>query len=232
MKQKRNSSIPKAIIPCSGRGTRMGSPKDGKEMLKDPKTGKPLIYWPVMKALRAGFEPVLIINSKKTKLKNYLIKEFGKRIKIVIHDPQPWEEWPNSVLSSQKYWGKWNVLMLPDTRFSHPIETLKAFQTKELPDIMFATHKVDDGSKFGVIFPVISDIIYTAEKPKSLQGKPALAWGLIGFTKEMGTRLFKTYAVRGVKFGILLSKFKLEALPLVWFKDITRTGVLERYPSE
>lgn len=232
MKQKSKLNPYRAIIPCSGKGTRMGRPKDGKEMLTDPVTKKPLVYWSIMKALRSGWLPIVILNSKKTKLKNYLSKEFGRKIRIVFHDPQPWEEWPHSVLSSQKYWGKWNILLLPDTRFPNPLDYLKGAKQVKKVDLLFFTHKVDDGSKFGVVFPPQDGIIYTVEKPRSLEGKPASAWGLIGFTKDTGALLFRSYAVRNMRLGLHTSKFNINGTSLKWFKDITRTGVLERYEND
>jgi dTDP-glucose pyrophosphorylase len=205
----------------------MGSPLDGKEMLIDPITRKPLIYWSVMKALRAGFDPILVLHPNKVKLKRYLIKEFGKRIKIFLHTPQPWEEWADSVLSVHKYWGKWNVIILPDTRFNEPLNILKDIKNIKKSDLVFYTHKVEDGSKFGVLLGTSNDIMFTSEKPRLLAGKPATAWGLIGFNKVYGYKLFKAYSVKNARLGLLC---KTVIKPLEWFKDITRTGVLEEYP--
>lgn len=218
-----------AIIPCSGKGTRVGSPEDGKEMLLDPVTGLPLIHYSVKLALECGFKPVIIYSSNKTKLRAYLVKEFGEGVCIFTkHDPKGNEEWPHSVLSAEKHWGRLNVLILPDVRFSPPIETLlgiKALIKKN--EAAFATVNVEDGSKFAVVKEDANGIIYTAEKPKSLSGKTAQAWGLIGFTKKRGRLIFSAYTRFQAWIG--MPKEKVGILKLAWFKDITRDGKVEEY---
>lgn len=199
-------------------------------MLQDPSNGKPLIYYSINLAILTGLKPVIIYSDNKTKLRKYIETEFGKDACIFVkHNPKSWEEWPHSVLSSEKHWGRYNILILPDTRFEQALEPLKwirnvlrEFKEKE---VVFGTLNVDDGSKYAVIKKGDSGIIYTAEKPKSLSGKAALAWGLLGFTKKMGRLLFSVYGRRNAQAGIPVEKVAMIALTN--FRDITRNGKVE-----
>jgi dTDP-glucose pyrophosphorylase len=220
-----------ALIPCAGRGTRVGSPVEGKELLLDPVTKRPLIYYSIKLAIANELKPIIIYSSNKTKLRQYIIDEFGPKACIFVkHDPKGWEEWPHSILSSEKHWGRLNVVILPDTRFSNPAVTINAIKEqlkKERKLVSFATINVEDGSKFAVVKPEENGIILTAEKPKKLSGKSAQAWGLIGFTRETGRHLLHAYTMFNAWMGF--PKDNVGLLKLEWFKDITRNGIVEEY---
>lgn len=209
--------IGKAIIPCAGRGSRVGSPPDGKEMMLDPMTNEPLINYSLKQAKQLNLQPVCIVNYAKTKLIEHIKTNFPEAI-MCMHDPQVWEEWPHSVLASQVHWHPTtNLLMLPDTRFSF----------KETPEIhnkytIFFTHKVKDPSKFGIVID-LGSAVWTAEKPVE-DDKLLNAWGLIKFT-EIDEYIFHTYCIKGQWTEVP----KAKTVELESYKDITRNGYIERY---
>jgi hypothetical protein len=91
--------------------------------------------------------------------------------------------------------------------------------------VVFATLSVDDGSKYAVVKKESNGIIYTAEKPKSLSGKAALAWGLMGFNKKKGRLLFTTYSRKHTQVGFPANQVGF--VELNGFRDITRNGKVE-----
>jgi dTDP-glucose pyrophosphorylase len=200
-------------------------------MLLDPRTGKPLIYYSVELAISSGLKPIIIYSENKTKLRKYLEEEFGKKACIFVrHNPHNWEEWPHSVLSSEKHWGRINFLILPDTRFEPDFEAIKQLRfelNEKKKEVAFATIKVDDGSKYAVVNSSIGDIILTAEKPKSLSGKAAQAWIILGFNRKRGRLLFDAYSKKHTQVGF--PKDQVGIVELKRFKDITRNGFIEYF---
>ncbi len=83
--------------------------------------------------------------------------------------------------------------------------------------LVFATHEVPDPENWGVIQEGHSEG-YIAEKPSNASS-PGIAWGLIGFTKHAGRGLFEGLQKKGEWSA--LPKYSL--VPLISFKDITRT---------
>jgi dTDP-glucose pyrophosphorylase len=208
----------------------MGSPADGKEMLRDPLTDRPLVDYAIELALGQGLRPIIIISSEKTALKNHIKKTFPNKCTFVNHNPKEWEEWPHSLMAAEAHWGLYNLIVLPDTRFEPKGAVvscmMKALQEDE-KEVAFATHEVRGGSLFGVIKSGPYDTIMVAEKPNSFKGKDATAWGLIGFNKANGIPLLEAFCLRGTWVGY--PKSDVCMVQLQWFKDITRKGVVEEY---
>lgn len=211
--------VGRAIIPCAGKGTRMGSPEGGKELLPDPNTGEPLIYYSLRVARQHSLQPVCIVSPDKTELM-FVIKRFSPDSIIVVQQPKEGTEWPHSVLFSEKHWhNDVNLLILPDTRFnSQVIRPWNDGYTH------FYTHKTDEPEKFGIVKWNINGGLDTAEKPTGLTGSH-YHWGLIKFNKTVGKQLFTCYSNRNKWTTIKPSVM----IPLWKFVDITRTGKLEAY---
>lgn len=198
---------PLAIIPCAGFGTRMGMKKhESKEMLPDNIFGfDHIIDYSLMICKRFDLEPLVISRKEKKDLNNYL-----KKKKIKVHLITPQGEWPETVLSSQKFWRDQNILLLPDTRFypeSCIEDILKGLQIGN--NAVFALHKVMDPENWGIIkdYSII-------EKSDQLIG-PENAWGIIGFKSPYGSLLF----------GLMKYHMPLENVGFVYlnsFQDITR----------
>jgi dTDP-glucose pyrophosphorylase len=107
-----------AIIPAAGKGTRMGSPVDGKEMMLDLVTGRPLIDFAIMAAEDAGCDKIVVAIEQDTKpvLISHIQQTFPQ---VYIQLTKPEGEWPSTVLQTEPQWDPHhNVLILPDTRYN------------------------------------------------------------------------------------------------------------------
>lgn len=216
----------RAIIPAAGKGTRVGSPVDGKEMMLDPVTGKPLINWALDLALANGLKPCVIVSSNKTLLNSHIIFNYPDA-DLLIHDPSETEEWPDTVLVSEPLWMDLNVLILPDTRFNKDIVQKLVDIDQKTTVFAFATHKVSHPTKFGIIRNLSTNMVQIAEKPRTKYAGNT-AWGLIAWTSNLHAKgLFDAFRTRGKWLSLRhesIQQFKLE-----FFKDITRSGEIETY---
>jgi dTDP-glucose pyrophosphorylase len=212
----------KGIIPAAGYGVRMAmKPTESKEMLTDPITGKYLIDYSLDLCYSNSIEPIVISRLEKEDLNSYLRSKGIEHIVLKT----PGKEWAETVLKSQGLWGEKNILILPDTRFDE--EGFKEFLSEiENNTLTFATHEIksEDCDKWGI---VTDKSVY--EKP----GKHDLyyqdceeAWGLIGWHKCWGEQLFKN--LHELKY-FNHTHLKVDRTHLKWFKDVTRSGTLEKY---
>ena len=197
------------ILPSAGFGTRMNMPIDqSKELLLY--NGKPLIEFSLGLAKYFNLRPLVITRKEKTDLIQYCDE---KNIDIEIITPEG--EWANTVLMSEPFWEKDNILVLPDTFFTdvnwvfnNIINDLQIGQVSA----SFAVHKVEDSSKWGVIK---DDRLY--EKPDFTD--PGLAWGIIGFKKDYGKVLFEN-----CQKGKFIELTNYNIVKLESFEDLTRNG--------
>ena len=120
--------------------------------------------------------------------------------------------------------GKKNILILPDTRFDEKAIPRMLDMLHEY-DLVAAVHQVPalDADKWGIISRT-----HIYEKPFVINKEVKYymkAWGLLGFSKEVGVGLFNNQ--------IKQQNYKLPCEPsfvhLDSFKDITRSGTLEKY---
>lgn len=209
-----------AIIPCAGRGTRMNMQSNqSKELLIDPITNKPLIEWHLDLCKQYDIEPVVVTRQEKRDLVDYCLDRNIKLQLVDIHG-----EWPYTVLASKNNWNAYNILLLPDSRFG----SIKTFE-HVLTDLSLsvkasiALSVQEDASKWCVV-----DKYYSIhEKPEtSLTENKVFAMGVIGFNQCYGEQLFQSLGDR--RYG----PHRLENVSfqyLDWYRDITRTGVVESY---
>lgn len=211
------------ILPCAGFGTRMNlQPNESKELLLDPVNNEPIINWHLEKI--KDKEKLVITRKEKQDLIQYL----DTAIEII----EPTGEWPSTILQSEKHWKNKNVLILSDTRWSLGQETLpedvysQIEKELETNQIVFAIHEVEDIRLWGKVFisPFSGKVLSTQEKPNIEFKLKGMAWGLIGFRKEIGKTLFEAYEERRV---LDLSKVKTSVIKLDKFQDITRNGKVE-----
>lgn len=213
--------IIKAIIPCAGFGTRMGMKShEAKEMLIDPITGKYLIDYSLDLCYKYKIEPIVISRIEKEELNKYLR---DKQVEHIVLKT-PGKEWAETVLKSQGLWGDKNILLLPDTRFEPHniipkiIHDLTSNHTSA-GDLIVAVHEInpDDCNKWGTI---TGSTIY-----EKCYIKTNLAWGIIGWKNGIGSYLFLAlYPESYYDLYDSIIYHKLDS-----FRDITRTGQLERY---
>lgn len=206
----------RTIIPCAGFGTRMNlPPNQSKELLIDPKTNEPLIKW----TLDLSIDPLIILRKEKEDLIQYCK---DNQIEYIITEPT--KEWPETILRSEDRWDNTNVLLLPDTRFgSHYLNVMKVRQALQFgcKKLVFGVHKVDDLSKWGEV-----SLGKTREKPQHLWKVSGYAWGVLGFSKDIGNSLFNAYLDK-TPFNYEIND--VEYVDLSWFTDLTRNGKIEDY---
>lgn len=197
----------KCILPCAGFGTRVGmQPNQSKEMLIEPGTNRPVIEYSLLLCNEYKMTPMVVTRADKKDLIEYCTG----RADVLIVDPIG--EWSMSVLMTQPYWEKNNILILPDTRFS-PTSIITKIENdlNNGADISLGLHNVDDPDKWCIV----QDYgLY--EKPKHLPGNK-WAFGIIGFTEFAGYKLFKNLEMHKVTDLHNTSFQYLES-----FKDITR----------
>jgi len=174
----------KALIPCAGFGTRMRMlPHEAKELLPDDQ-GNPTIDWCLNICNKYNIEPIIVTRPEKEEFNKYLD---DRNIKYVFDEGKAVG---NSLLKTKEYWGDYNIVILPDTRFEYDENFfINIFECMKLGnDSVFALFKVEDYYNWGIIS---NNTFY--EKPKAQFTKTAYAWGVFGFTKEYGETLLNSY---------------------------------------
>lgn len=202
-----------AIIPCAGFGTRMGMSPDKSKELLPLANGKPLIEHHLDICRNLKIKPVILIREEKRDLLDFCR---SRKIQTVLIDPKG--EWTSTVLQSQRVWGIRNLLMLPDTLYS-PENTGK-FLLQGLydgADVAIATHSPSDLSNWGVVRSSGAGVLSLCEKPKDPTPATDKAWGLLGFTKHSGFKLFTGFESK--QWFTIDNAFVVDMLN---FKDVTR----------
>jgi dTDP-glucose pyrophosphorylase len=176
----------KAIIPCAGFGTRMRMlPHEAKELIPD-ENGNPTIDWSLNICKQYNIEPIVVTRPEKKEFNDFLNQ---KNITYVFDEGK---SVGTSVLQTKEYWGDYNIMLLPDTRFEYDDKFfINIFKSMEVGnDSMFALFNVEDYGNWGVI---CDNTFYEKPKRQFTSNDNALAWGVIGFRKEYGETLFNSY---------------------------------------
>lgn len=223
-----------AIIPAAGKGTRVGTPADGKELMLDPMTGRPLIDFAILAAMDAGADKIIVAIEDGTKplLRSHIMNTFPE---VIVQSTKPEGEWPSTVLQTAEHWDlRDNILILPDTRFNaEELTNLVGVHSRTTADITFGLQPgpVMEPDKFGIVglHEYSSEPEFTVEKPSYgyVAWPNIAAWGLLAFDKEHGEQLFQTYIYRDKELS--LKDMNVNRVTLSWFKDITRNGYVETY---
>lgn len=205
----------KIIIPAAGYGTRVNSP-ESKELLISPVNNKPLIQFALDIASSYEFDVHVITRIEKKGLIAYLNNYSSVKTQII----EPSKEWPDTILKSYEFWNEKNILILPDTFFK-PINAIKAIdQTLDRVPIAVGAFQRDNYKTFGVFDS--SQYQYSlCEKPISTNSK-TLAWGILGFKKEIGHELFKALLESTFDHEWKNTGLNYERLMLEEFSDLTR----------
>jgi hypothetical protein len=160
-------------------------------------------------------------------LRAFLTGYYGETVKHLVLE-EPTKEWPETILKSCHIWQTKNILLLPDVRFS-PASALQytAQGLQEQQSLSLALHTVpmDETSKFGM---VSTNGEFVTEKPIVWTEQATEAWGILGFTKDIGEGLFKALGERTpFRFPKYTAFTKLKS-----FKDLTRRkGIVESYET-
>ena len=199
----------KALIPCAGFGTRMRMlPHEAKELLLDDQ-GNPTIEWCLNICNKYGIEPIIVTRPEKEEFNKYLD---DRNIKYVFDEGKAVG---NSLLKTKEYWGDYNIVILPDTRFEYDEDFfINIFECMKLGnDSVFALFKVEDYHNWGIIS---NNTFY--EKPKCDFTTTAYAWGVFGFTKSYGETLLNNYNLTSESLSLTNPGY----LFIKNFKDISR----------
>jgi len=213
-----DSSPPQIIIPAAGFGTRVGSPH-AKELFIDPITKKPLIHRALNLAAERNWPVHVITRPEKTELIDYLNKFPSVYTQIVSKT----KEWPDSILKSAPFWQKKNILILPDTLWDPQNAIDEIFRSLNTNPIAIGAFEIDKNQShvWGVIknqtFP-----LEFCEKDQSTQLFDILAWGIIGFTSDIGIEYFTKLQESTFDHQWKFMESKFEMIRLNTFADLTR----------
>jgi GTP:adenosylcobinamide-phosphate guanylyltransferase len=178
------------IIPAAGFGTRMGSP-EAKEMLPRPAgvalAGEPLIAWSLSLAKLARANVHVIVRPEKKSLIDYLNTRYDLTISLQMVGST--KEWPETLLQSEPFWQKNNLVLLPDVDFAPQaiVDDLFCNMEAGASDLVFATIEKNGYRTWGVVDKVSCS---HCEKPL-VATDSACAWGIFGFQKEFGKVLLQ-----------------------------------------
>lgn len=202
------------IIPAAGFGKRVGSPP-AKELFPHPKTGNPLIEEALKKARSVG-TPLVITRPDKTELIEYL-----KATNTQYHLIGATREWPITVLASEPFWLEKNVLLLPDTDFNSASQIInELIQGLEKNSVTLGVFPVQDSSVWGMIKNDERKLMI-ADKPR-MGFSSMQAWGLIGFNKAAGNKLFTAIAESNVDGSWKKTDLDYSTYKLSGFADLAR----------
>jgi dTDP-glucose pyrophosphorylase len=176
----------KAIIPCAGFGTRMRMlPHEAKELILD-ESGNPTIEWSLSICNKYNIEPIIVTRPEKIEFNEYL-KDKG--ITYVFDEGK---SVGTSLLKTKDYWGEYNIIILPDTRFDYDDKFfINIFKSMEAGnDSVFALFNVTDYQNWGII---CNNVFFEKPKNKFEKYDYAYAWGTIAFKRSTGEDLLKSY---------------------------------------
>lgn len=212
----------RGIIPAAGKGLRVGMLlHQSKELLIDPETNQPLIEFHLKQCKRYNIKPLVLLRKEKKDLIKYCKKKKVEYLIIPNHNG----EWYDTILMSKHRWYKWNILMLPDTKYLDPAdeETQFLFQKRDLDhNIIAFTNTVSDITKWGLCTTEDDQgFAVMCEKPslkmiKNLSERYE-AWGILAFNKVYGQYLMKKFKTKKPFVVDNIITFQLDG-----FVDLTR----------
>lgn len=216
------SRVLSIVIPAAGFGSRMGGPIS-KEMLVNPATGLKFIDLSLQQAKILGAKVVLITRKEKKELIQYVTSFCEEqRLLLEVLEIQPTSEWPETVLMSEHCWTERNLLLLPDTDWqpSNFVQQLIQDWDRNPSEVIygvFPSHKNNWG------YVKVVEGLWLCEKPQSsidLDGYQA--WGMIGFKKEIGAKLFREHLTSTFDHQVKFLKISAQIKKMDAFFDRTR----------
>lgn len=209
------------IIPAAGFGTRMGAP-EAKEMLPRPAgshlSGEPLIAWSLRLAKLTGARVHVITRPEKKSLIDYIHTQADDSISLQMVGAT--KEWPETLLLSEPYWQKSNIILLPDVDFSPDtiVEDLFCKMESNESDLVFATIAKNGYRTWGVVDQASNS---HCEKPLVATAS-ACAWGVFGFQKEFGKAILQQMLESTFDHHWWKLPGRASFLSLERFEDLTR----------
>jgi hypothetical protein len=215
------SRVLSVVIPAAGFGTRMGLPI-AKEMLVNPVTGLKFVNLSLQQAKKLGAKVILITRKEKKELIDH-VSAFceEQHLLLEILQIEPTSEWPETVLMSQHCWTEKNLLVLPDTDWK-PADFLQEMiqEWEQHPsDVIYG---VFESNKNTWGYVKAAEGLWLCEKPAHALGEGFMAWGFIGFKKEIGSKLFREHLTSTFDHQVKFLKISAQVKKMAAFFDRTR----------
>jgi hypothetical protein len=209
------------ILPSAGFGVRMGTP-ESKEMLAVDGEDRPLIQFALDLFYNRPGHIVVPTRAEKKNLISFLRTHYPR---VIVQIIEPSQEWPDTVLKSEKHWLKKNILVLPDTRWDPVDAVFQIMKDLDQREFSFSTFVAAQLEHWGVFS---SEPLGVCDKPPQsvLHGSLAnyFPWGHIAFQQQIGEHLFSKILLsqKSLQFENLDCSSFGEPTLLNYFKDLTR----------
>jgi len=220
----------KIILPCAGKGTRLGLPYPKEVHLIARQTALiDLTFLRLQNYVDEISEVIVIISPEKASLIEYLQKwQDDFYIKFIYFNENNFE-WAGSVLSAEKEFGEKNVVFLPDTF----LVGLPAYPI--IPTMSAALD--DNAASFGClactdpnVLQFLGALMVENERVTCFCDKPALVdpkkfnafWTTFGFRGEIGRELLQlmTRSIQREPVDINATLGEIAAFPVQEYKDL------------
>lgn len=218
------------ILPCAGKGTRLGLPYPKEMHLVSEKTA--LIDFTFNRLERDAHlikEVVVILSPEKGSLVEYLSKWRHKfYIKFIFFDENNFE-WAGSILSAEKEFGERNIIFLPDSYLvGLPHLPILATFNNLLSNsgVCFGLLPEADRERLlalGAVKVEADSVVTFCDKPALTDSREFNAfWTTFGFTKEMGRPLLEMMTRSIQRENVSLKDLGVEAscFEVAQYKDL------------
>lgn len=220
----------KVILPCAGKGTRLGLPYPKEVHLIAQQTALiDLTFLRLQNFAAAISEVIVIISPEKALLIEYLQKwQDDFYIKFIYFDEKNFE-WAGSILSAEKEFGEKNVVFLPDSFLvglpEYPIiPTMQATLNQAVASFGYLPCTKPD------VLQHLGALLVEEESVKAFCDKPALVepatfnafWTSFGFRGEIGRDLLQlmTRSIQREAVDIGQLSGEIAAFPVQEYKDL------------
>ncbi len=220
----------KVILPCAGKGTRLGLPYPKEVHLIAEQTALiDLTFLRLQNFADSISEVIVIISPEKALLIEYLQKWRNDfYIKFIYFDDRNFE-WAGSIMSAEKEFGEKNVVFLPDSFL---------VGLPEYPVIPTMNATLDEAAaSFGYlpclapeILQHLGALLVEGGRVKGFCDKPALTeargfnafWTTFGFTGEIGRDLLQlmTRSIQREAVDVSSVSTEVAAFPVQEYKDL------------
>lgn len=113
------------IIPCAGKGSRLGAPWPKELFVIDKNISLIDVYFDHIKQFKNNCQVVIIISEEKMELVKYLSKYKEDFDIIFCYQKPQFKELGGAIKSAENYLSKKNILLLPDLLLSDKFMELK-----------------------------------------------------------------------------------------------------------
>ena len=220
------------ILPSAGQGSRLGLPYPKEIHRVLPNSS--LIDFSLkhlVENMDAIESVIIVIAPGKEIVVDYVQRErLNSSLVNGIYFNELYSEWPGSIRSAEKYFGKFNIVLLPDsvltTKRKEKLSEKFIQEFEAGADLVFAyVEEIDRNKliKLGALNIVGSNVIDFCDKPHSEDPRKFNAfWGAFGFKGECGSKILELMGKSVERKEVDLSSLnlKISAFPLDTYKDL------------